>query len=73
LTHSIDRIAASHEQMMRSIDRLTAGQEQMTPEITKVQEIVQYILYKSSEPPPRSAPAAARNPVPRSSQAPTVR
>jgi hypothetical protein len=73
MTRSIDRIAASQEQIARSVDRLTAGQEQMTREITKLQEIVQYILYKNSEPPPRPAPAAARNPVPRSSQAPTVR
>jgi hypothetical protein len=73
MTRSIDRIAASQEQIARSVDRLTAGQEQMTREITKLQEIVQYILYKNSEPPPRPAPAPARNPVPRSSQAPTVR
>ncbi len=73
MTRSIDRIAASQEQIARSVDRLTAGQEQMTREITKLQEIVQHILYKNSEPPPRPAPAPARNPVPRSSQAPTVR
>jgi septal ring factor EnvC (AmiA/AmiB activator) len=73
VTQSIGRIAASQEQIARSIDRLTAGQEQMTREITKLQEIAQYFLYKNSEPPPRPAPAPARNPIPRSSQAPTVR
>ena len=73
MTRSIDRVATSQEQLARSVDRLTAGQEQMTREITKLQEMVQYILYKSSEPPPRPAPTPARNPVPRPSQAPTVR
>jgi hypothetical protein len=50
-----------------------AGQEQMTHEITKLQAVEQYVLYKNSEPPPRPAPAPARNPVPRPSQAPMVR
>jgi len=73
MTRGIDRIAASQEQIARSVDRLTAGQEQMMREITKLQEIEQYILYKSSEPPLRPAPAPARSPAPRPSQAPTVR
>ena len=66
-------MAARQQQITRNSNQLVAGQEQMTREITKLQEIVQYILYKNSEPPPRPAPAPARNPVPRSSQAPTVR
>jgi hypothetical protein len=50
---------------MHSVERLTAGQEQMTREITKLQEIEQYILYKNSEsPPPAAAPARARAPRP---------
>jgi hypothetical protein len=70
IAHSVDQIAGSQEQIARSVDRLTAGQEQMTHEITKLQEIAQYILYNNSEPPPRPAPAPARNPVLRPSQAP---
>jgi hypothetical protein len=73
MTRSVDRIAAGQEQIARTVDRLTAGQEQMTREITKLQGIAQYALYNSSEPPPRPALAPARNPIPRSSQAPTVR
>ena len=66
MTRSIGRIAASQEQMARTVDQLTAGQEQLTRmagqlavgqervtgEITKLQAIEQYILYKNSEPPP---------------------
>ena len=73
MTRNVDRIAASQERIARTIDQLTAGQEQMTREITKLQEIEQYILYKNSEPPPRPAPAPARNPVVRPSPAPVVR
>lgn len=67
---SVDRIAASQEQMTRSLGRLAAGQEQTTDEITKLQEIMQYILRKKFEPPPPQASArAARS---RSPQARTV-
>jgi hypothetical protein len=59
--------------MARTIDQLTAGQEQVMREITKLQAVEQYILYKSSEPPPRPAPAQARNPSPRPSLVPIVR
>jgi hypothetical protein len=45
----------------------------MTREITKLQAVEQYVLYKNSEPSPRPALAPARNPVPRPSQAPMVR
>ncbi len=62
-------IVANQEQMTRSVDRIAAGQEQMTREITKLQAVEQYVLYKNAEPPPRSAPAPARNQVLRSSQA----
>jgi hypothetical protein len=44
----------------------------MTREITRLKTIVQYLLYKSSEPPPRPAPTPAPKPVPRPPQAPTV-
>lgn len=71
MSRSADRIANSivsnQEQIVRSVDQLTAGQEQMTREITKLQAVEQYVLYK--KPPPRSAPAPARNQVLRSSQA----
>jgi hypothetical protein len=79
-TRSVGRIAASQEQMARTVGQLTtgqeqlartvgqftAGQEQLTREITKLQTIEQYILYKNSEPP-------APKPVPRPSQARTAR
>ena len=66
-------IATSQEQTTRSIDELTASLEQMTHGIAKLQAVEQYVLYKNSDPPPRPAPAPARNPVLRPSQAPTVR
>src|SRR6266446_9569502 len=47
-------IATSQEQTTRSIDQLTADLEQMTHEIAKLQAMEQYVLYKNSEPPPRS-------------------
>ena len=71
MQQSIDRIAATQEQLARTVDQLTANQEQAMREITKLQAVEQYILYKSSEPPPRPAPA--RNPAPRPSLVPIVR
>jgi hypothetical protein len=69
-TRNVDRIATSiatsQEQVTRSVDQLAAGQEQMTREMTKLQALEQYILYKNSEPP-------APKPVPRPSQARTAR
>ena len=73
MARSISRIATTQEQLTRTVDQLTASQEQAMREITKLQAVEQYILYKSSEPPPRLAPAQARNPAPRPSQAPIVR
>jgi len=73
MTRSIDGIAARQQQITRSFDHLAAGQEQMMREITKLQAVEQYVLYKNSEPPPRPAPAPARNPVPRPPQAPMLR
>jgi len=73
MARSIDRIAATQEKMARTVDQLTASQEQVMREITKLQAVEQYILYKSSEPPPRPAPAPARNPSPRPSLLPIVR
>jgi uncharacterized phage infection (PIP) family protein YhgE len=70
ITRSFDKIAASQEQITRGVDRIAAGQQQMTREITKLQEIEQYVLYKSSESPPPPVPAA-RSRAPRPSQAPT--
>jgi len=70
LRRSVDRLSGSQEQMTRNVDQLAAGQAQLTGEITKLQAIGQYILYKSSEPPPQaSAPAATS----RSSQGRTAR
>jgi hypothetical protein len=66
MTRSVDRIVtASQEQMTRRVDQLAAGQEQITREITKLQTIQQYILYKSSEP-PRPAPSPTPKPATRS-------
>jgi len=73
MARSIDRIAATQEQIVRTVDKLTASQEQAMREITKLQAVEQYILYKSSEPPPRPAPAPARNPAPRPPLVPIVR
>ena len=73
MRQNVDRIAVTQQQVTRNFDQLAAGQEQMTREITKLQAVEQYVLYKNSEPSPRPAPAPARNPVPRSPQAPMVR
>jgi hypothetical protein len=73
MSRGADRIAnsigANQEQIARSVDQLTSGQQQTTREITKLQAVEQYVLYKNAEPPPRSAPGPARNQVLRSSQA----
>jgi hypothetical protein len=66
-------IATSQEQTSHSIDQLTASLEQMTHEIAKLQAVEQYVLYKTSDPPPRPAPAQVPKPVPRSAQLPTAR
>jgi septal ring factor EnvC (AmiA/AmiB activator) len=63
---SVDRIATTQDQITRTIDQLAARQEQITGEVTKLQEGEQQILNKDSESPPKSAPALARNPMPRS-------
>jgi hypothetical protein len=70
---SIDQIVANQEQMARTVDQLATGLGRMTYEITKLQAVEQYVLYKSSEPPTRLAPAPAHSPVLRPSQAPMVR
>jgi len=67
MSRGADRIAT--EQIARSVAQLTAGQEQMTREITKLQAVEQYVLYKNAEPPPRPTPAPMCNPVLRPSPA----
>ena len=69
---SVERIATSQEQLTRTVDQLAAGQEQMTRDIAKLHAIEQYILYKSSEAPPRPAPAAAPRPAARPAPAPAA-
>jgi hypothetical protein len=59
--------------MTRSVDQLAAGQEQMTRQITKLQAVEQYVLYKNSEPAWRPAAAPMFKPVLRPSPAPAVR
>jgi hypothetical protein len=54
----VDRVAASQEQIIRSINQLSTGQDLLTKEITKLQAVEQYILYKNTEPPPRPTPPA---------------
>jgi len=62
-------IAAIQEQISRSTAQLTAEQELIKREIIKLPAIEQYVLYENSKPPPRPAPASARNSVLRPSQA----
>jgi hypothetical protein len=72
MRQSVDRMITSQEQIMHRVDELATGQEQMTREITKLQAVVQYLLYKSSDPPPppRPVPTPAPKPVPRPPLAP---
>jgi hypothetical protein len=52
--------------MSKKVDQLAAAQEQTTREITKLQAVEQYVLYKNIEPPPRPAPATPTpNPAPK--------
>jgi hypothetical protein len=69
MRQTVDRVAVTQEQITRNVEKLTAGQERMTHEISRLQAIEQH---KKSEPSPRSAPASARKPLPRSAQAPTA-
>jgi septal ring factor EnvC (AmiA/AmiB activator) len=87
IRQNVDRIAMTQEQIMRNVDQLTAGQERiarnvdqfaaaqerMTRDITKLQAVEQQLLHKNLESSPRPAAALARNPAPRSPQAPTAR
>jgi hypothetical protein len=70
---SVDQLIASQEQITRRVDQLAASQEQMTRDITKLQQFQQYILYKTTEPPPQPAPVPVRRPVPIPSPAPPIR
>ncbi len=70
---SVDRIAISQQKITRTVDQVAARQDQMWSEITKLQAISQYILYKNSETPPRPTPAMVPTPIPRPSQARKVR
>jgi hypothetical protein len=54
---NVDRVATSQDQIKRSVDQLSAGQEQLTKEIAKLQSVLQYLVYKNSEPPATRAPA----------------
>ena len=63
----IDRIASSQEQVTRTMARLTASQGQIAQEITKIREVEQYLLYKTSykaaDPLPRPFPVPAHKPA----------
>jgi septal ring factor EnvC (AmiA/AmiB activator) len=73
ITRSVNQLTAGQERIARNVDQLAAGQERVTREIAKLQAVEQQMLHKNSESPPRPAPALARNPAPRSPQAPTMR
>jgi hypothetical protein len=65
-------IASNQERLVRSVDQLAAGQEQMTREIAKLQEVDQFVLYKSPGPPTELAPAPVPKPAPRPPQKPAA-
>jgi hypothetical protein len=67
ISRGADRVAI--EQVAHNVAQLAAAQEQMTGEITKLQAVEQYVLYKNAEPPQRPTPAPMRSLGPRSSQA----
>jgi hypothetical protein len=67
VSRSADRLAT--EQIAHNVAQLAAAQEQMTGEITKLQAVEQFVLYKNAEAPQRPTPAPMRSPGPRSSQA----
>jgi hypothetical protein len=50
--------------MSQKVDQLAAAQEQTRREITKLQAVEQYVLYKNIEQPPSPAPAASPAPNP---------
>lgn len=66
----IDRIASSQEQVTRTVAQLTASQGQIAQEITKIREVEQYLLYKTSykaaDALPRPVPAPVHKPPRRS-------
>jgi hypothetical protein len=67
LSPGADRIAT--EQIAHSVAELAAAQAQMTREITKLQAVEEYVLYKSAQPPTRPAPGPAHHQVARQAQA----
>jgi len=59
----LNAMSLALDAVRQSVDRIAASQEQMTREITKLQAIEQYILHKNSEPPepkPVPRPSQAR-------------
>jgi len=53
----LNAISLDLDAVRQSVDRIAASQEQMTREITKLQPIEQYILHENSEPPvPKPVP-----------------
>lgn len=73
MRQEVVRIATSQEQIMQTVDRLAVSQRQMGRDITNLQAISQYTLYKTSEAPPRATPARVPMPVPRPLQARAMR
>jgi hypothetical protein len=57
----VDRIATTQDLMTHAIGQLAATQERIAQEITKLREVEQYLLYKTSykEPEPALRPAVA--------------
>jgi hypothetical protein len=50
--------------MSQKVDQLAVAQEQTRREITKLQAVEQYVLYKNIEPSPPPAPAAGTRRLP---------
>jgi hypothetical protein len=65
---NLDAVRQTVGRIAASVAELAASQEQLAREISKLQTVEQYFLYKNSEPSPRPAPApvaaSARKPAP---------
>jgi hypothetical protein len=69
----VDRIAVAQEQITRNFDQLIGSREQVMHEISKLQMAEEQNRGKNSEPLPVTTPSSVPKPIPRSTQALTVR
>jgi hypothetical protein len=58
----IDRIASNQEQVTRTVAQLAASEGRIAQEITKIREVEEYLLYKTSY---KAAEAKIADPLPR--------